>query len=386
MGAGRKSGRAREKNRRGRGARGLVRGWPAATPIDPGSHLQDVLGEDGKQADGAAGKDPGARAVPCQRLLAVLLVCSGYIAAEPRAGEAASNYSGSAATAEEPSRLAGRSAAASDSVLFQGQVLFARNCSVGYCHGKGGRAGRGPRLRGRQLPADYLTRVIRDGIPNSTMGSWGDRLSEGEIASIVSFIQVLADLNLGDPDPVFGGGRFSAANVPRVRKTIEPAPVPSGNSDLVGDPGRGRSLFFDSGDDHGCAHCHAIDGRGAAAGPDLGPLASAPARMLLREILTPNLFVIPDGRVIELVTTAGDTLEVLRLGETATRLKLFDVTRHPPVRRNIRKDRIRSEEPTSRSAMPDTYASRYTVQQLLDLISFIKAGSGSPPVAVEDLF
>ena len=108
--------------------------------------------------------------------------------------------------------------------------------------------------------------------------------------------------------------------------------------------------------------------------------------MLLREILTPNLFAIPDGRVIELVTTAGDTLEVLRLGETGTRVKLFDVTSYPPVRRNIRKDRILSEQQTSRSAMPDTYASRYTVQQLLDLISFIKAGSGSPPVAFEDLF
>ena len=84
--------------------------------------------------------------------------------------------------------------------------------------------------------------------------------------------------------------------------------------------------------------------------------------MLLREILSPNLFAIPDGRIIELVTTAGDTLEVLRLGETGTRVKLFDVTSFPPVTRNIRKDRILSEKPTSRSAMPDTYASRYTVQ------------------------
>ncbi len=336
--------------------------------------------------------------VHCRRLLAVLLVCSGCIAAVPVAGEAASNHADPPGTAEgrskleepskveEPSNLAAGSATDRDSVLFQGQVLFARNCSVGYCHGKGGRAGRGPRLRGRKLPPDYLGRVIRDGIPNSTMGSWGDRLSEDEIASIVSFIQVLADLAPGDPDPVFGGGRFSAADVRRARKATEPAPVPGGTSGLVGDPRRGRSLFFDSGDDHGCAHCHAIGGRGTAVGPELGLLASAPPRMLLREILTPDLFVIPDGRVIELVTTAGDTLEVLRLGETGTRVKLFDVTGFPPVRRNIRKDRILSQQQTSRSAMPDTYASRYTVQQLLDLISFIRAGSGSPPVAFEDLF
>ena len=310
----------------------------------------------------------------------------------PGAGEAAPDPAGAPGPPEgrsgleEPSSLTAGSAADRDSLLFQGQVLFARNCSVGYCHGKGGRAGRGPRLRGRKLPADYLTRVIRDGIPNSTMGSWGDRLSDGEIASIVSFIKVLADLNLTAPDPVFGGGRFSAANVRRVGKATGPAPVAPPPSGLYGDPGRGRSLFFDSGDDHGCAHCHAIAGRGSAVGPDLAPLASAPPRMLLREILSPNLFAIPDGRIIELVTTAGDTLEVLRLGETRTRVKLFDVTSFPPVTRNIRKDRILSEKPTSRSAMPDTYASRYTVQQLLDLISFIRAGSGSPPAAFEDLF
>ena len=334
----------------------------------------------------------GMRAVSCHRLLAVLLVCSGFFAAPPLAGEAASDPGGSPGTAEgrsrleEPSSLTAGSATDRDSLLFQGQVLFARNCSVGYCHGKGGRAGRGPRMRGRKLPADYLIRVIRDGIPNSTMGSWGDRLTEGEIASIVSFIQVLADLAPSGPDPVFGGGRFSAANVRRVGKSTEPAPVPAAPSGIFGDPGKGRSLFFDSGDDHGCAHCHAIGGRGSAAAPDLGLLASAPPRMLLREILTPDAFAIPGGRVIELVTTAGDTLEVLRLGETETRVKVFDVTRFPPVTRNIRKERILSEHPTSRSAMPDTYASRYTVQQLLDLISFIRAGSGSPPVAFEDLF
>ena len=336
----------------------------------------------------------------CRGLLTVLLVCSGCLAAVPGAGETPSNYSGSPATAEETSSLApgsataeersrlapGPAAADRDSLLFQGQVLFARNCSVGYCHGKGGRAGRGPRMRGRKLPADYLIRVIRDGIPNSTMGSWGDRLTGGEIASIVSFIQVLADLAPSGPDPVFGGGRFSAADVRRAGKATEPAPAAPPPSGLYGDPGRGRSLFFDSGDDHGCAHCHAIGGRGSAAAPDLGLLASAPPRMLLREILTPDAFAIPGGRVIELVTAKGDTLEVLRLGETETRVKVFDVTRFPPVTRNIRKDRILSEQPTSRSAMPDTYASRYTVQQLLDLISFIRAGSGSPPAAFEDLF
>ena len=34
-------------------------------------------------------------------------------------------------------------------VVAAGEKTFAASCSVGYCHGKAGRAGRGPRLRGR---------------------------------------------------------------------------------------------------------------------------------------------------------------------------------------------------------------------------------------------
>ena len=286
---------------------------------------------------------------------------------------------------KSPVAVAGGAAAnaITDSLLFQGQVLFARNCSVGYCHGKGGRAGRGPRLRGRRLPGDYLFDVIQNGISNSTMRSWGDRLTADEIRSIVAFIHVLSDVKHGDPDPVFGRGRFSAQNVRTLQERTEP--IIGESSDLIGDPERGRALFYDPGDDRNCGHCHEINGSGFGIGPDLGGLATAPARMLLRDILLPNAFVIPQGLVTEMVMTRGDTIDVVRVSETDRRVKAYDITAFPPVMRSIRKTKIQSEETTRRSAMPDLYAQRYTLQQLLDLISFIKAGSGQPVVA-EDLF
>src|SRR5262245_59267694 len=60
-------------------------------------------------------------------------------------------------------------------VIAQGSTLFAQSCSVGYCHGVAGKAGRGPRLRGREWDKNYLFKVTFGGIPNSSMPAWKDR-------------------------------------------------------------------------------------------------------------------------------------------------------------------------------------------------------------------
>ena len=67
----------------------------------------------------------------------------------------------------------------------RGEQIFAQNCSVGYCHGIAGVAGRGPRLRGRSFAKDYLYNVTRDGIPSSAMPAWKDRLKEDDIRAVV---------------------------------------------------------------------------------------------------------------------------------------------------------------------------------------------------------
>ena len=44
-----------------------------------------------------------------------------------------------------------------------GRAIFEQSCAVGYCHGKAGRAGRGPRLRGKEWESNYLIKVIENG-------------------------------------------------------------------------------------------------------------------------------------------------------------------------------------------------------------------------------
>ena len=283
-------------------------------------------------------------------------------AAAPVAGEAASDPGGSPGSdrwgvpgSKDHPIPQPASATDRDSLLFQGQVLFARNCSVGVLPRQGGGApAGGPRLRGqeaaRRLP-DPGDQGRHPQLDHGQLGGTGCPTMRSPPSSRSYRFWRIS--NLGAPDPVFGGGRFSAANVRRVGKsnrtsagsaprlpasTETPAgavPCSSTPATTTAAPTATRSAAG-----------------GSEAAPDLGLLASAPPRMLLREILTPDAFAIPGGPCHR----AGDGRPETRSrysasGRPATRVKLFDVTRFPPVTRNIRKDRILSEKPTS-SAPP----------------------------------
>ena len=106
------------------------------------------------------------------------------------------------------------------------------------------------------------------------------------------------------------------------------------------------------------------------------------------DILLPNAVVAEGGRLHEIITVDGRQFDVVPVGDTATRIKVFDASGFPPVLRSIRKDSIQSISPTGRSAMPATYGEQYTVKEILDIIAFIKAaGSDTPqPVNLSDLF
>ena len=84
-------------------------------------------------------------------------------------------------------------------MIARGEKIFAQSCSVGYCHGVAGAAGRGPRLRGRTFPKDYLLNVTRDGIPSSAMPAWKGRLKDDEIRAVVEYVASLASAT--DPAP-----------------------------------------------------------------------------------------------------------------------------------------------------------------------------------------
>ena len=84
-------------------------------------------------------------------------------------------------------------------VIDSGRATFARSCSVGYCHGKDGRAGRGPRFRGRKLDREYMFRSIAEGVPGSSMASWKPALNDAQIWAIIAYIETLSELDPLEP-------------------------------------------------------------------------------------------------------------------------------------------------------------------------------------------
>ena len=277
-------------------------------------------------------------------------------------------------------------------VVGAGRTLFARSCSVGYCHGAEGRAGGGPRLRGKPWEPEYLYRVTAEGIPRSSMPGWKEKLSQDEIWSVVAYVMALSDPEKEGADELAAtAAPLPDAQAPGPAETTDlPGPLPETGKGLagpVGEPDKGRELFFDAADDLNCAQCHRVRGMGAEVGPDLSGLADRPARQILRDIVLPGARLSSQPALFELTTLAGERLMVLKAGEQQQRIRFYDVTALPPVRRTLDRDQVQALEPQPGSPMPDTYGQRHTLKQLLDLVSFLKAGEpgSSSTVTLEDL-
>ncbi len=200
-------------------------------------------------------------------------------------------------------------------VIARGEKIFAQSCSVGYCHGVAGAAGRGPRLRGRSFSKDYLLTVTRDGIPSSAMPAWKDRLKDDEIRAVVDYVASLSSAT--DPAP-------PANPMP---PGTGPASIPSFN----GPPqaARGHALFFEP-PRNNCAACHAVGGRGIAIGPDLTALpARTPAE------LTSQAHATRSRHVLTAKLAAGEEFPALLAEQNAGQVRLYDLTLTPPVLRTF---------------------------------------------------
>lgn len=203
----------------------------------------------------------------------------------------------------------------------RGEQIFAQNCSVGYCHGVAGAAGRGPRLRGRSFPKDYLYTVTRDGIASSAMPAWKDRLKDADIRAVVEYVASLA--TAGDTAPPANPMPPGAG----------PAAIPSFRGPAAA--ARGHELFFDA-TRANCGVCHAVGGRGMAIGPDL----AAKPEMALGD---------PDAAHSKHVLTAklqnGEEFPALRGEQNENQVTLYDLTLAPPVLRTFLRSEVASLAP-----------------------------------------
>lgn len=250
-------------------------------------------------------------------------------------------------------------------VIGRGSSIFATTCGIGYCHGKEGRAGRGPRLAGRKLDQDYLFKTISNGVNNSLMPAFKSQLSAEDIWSVVAYILSLS------------GGSAAAPATPEAAASPGAAPAhskPANPND--GDPEAGRALFFDASNPKHCAVCHQFQGRGADVAPDLTAVGAKPAREILRDIVEPDaqLAVQP----VTVTTKSGQRFTGVKKQETRELFRVYDMTALPPVLRTIYKDQIQSVVPERHSPMPGDYGRFYTRKQLLDLVAFLKSAPVSP--------
>lgn len=229
----------------------------------------------------------------------------------------------------------------------RGEQIFAQNCSVGYCHGVAGAAGRGPRLRGRSFSKDYLYNVTRDGIPSSAMPAWKDRLKDDDIRAVVEYVASLATAT--DPPP--------ASPMP---PGVGPAAMPSFKGPAPA--ARGHELFFDPVRAN-CSVCHAVGGRGIAIGPDL--TASQPAGMLSEIGATRSKHVLT-ARLKD-----GEEFSALLAEQSSDQVRLFDVTFVPPVLRTIFRPELMSLDPNPNWRHAD-FVKDYSRPELDDIVVYLQ--------------
>lgn len=236
--------------------------------------------------------------------------------------------------------------------IARGDKLFAQGCSVGYCHGAGGSAARSPRLRGRTFDHDYLVKVIRNGIPNTAMPAWGDRLTDQDINDLTDYIQSLANA----PISVAAGPSTEAAVALPADKSV----------DTPDEHRNGHDLFFDLTRETRCSICHRLNGFGTAIGPDITKVsalnvADGPQVLKYGRPRSVRTFALRDGERF-----AGVIME-----RTAANTRVFDLSSTPPVLRNLTGAEIQStlRQTTWRHG---TAVRGYTVEDLQAIWNYVR--------------
>lgn len=262
-----------------------------------------------------------------------------------------------------------------------GRRIFTGSCSMGYCHGLGGAGGGGPKLAGRKFSLRYLTQVISEGVPETTMPGFKNNLSKEQLGNLILYVQSLATTTATESNqqdaqaavqehlPTSGNKSSATTQIVAPAKTIA---LSAEDRELMGDAAAGRTLFFGSSSEPSCIVCHSLGGRGGKIALDLSEIAAKPAKDILQSISEPSANV--DGKYSTLALTLknGNRFTGVKRDEDDTTIRLYDTSSLPPISRNFLKAEIAKIETLKASAMPGDFAAKFTRQQLLDLVGFLK--------------
>lgn len=220
-----------------------------------------------------------------------------------------------------------------------GARTYTNNCV--YCHGPEGDQIPGINLlQGkfrRTLSDDDIARIIREGIPGTGMPA--QNMNEGNARTIVAYL------------------RSSAA---------VPASTTSGGNTV-----RGKAIFEGKGN---CTSCHRAAGSGPHTGPDLSDIGALHRAVDLEQSLVdPGAVVLPQNRVVKLVTKDGTTITgrlmnqdtfTLQLIDSQDRLRTFPVAD------------LRQHSVVTTTSMP-SYKDRLSSQELADVVAYLVSLKGA---------
>ena len=132
-----------------------------------------------------------------------------------------------------------------------------------------------------------IARVIRNGVPGSTMPAFSD-MQDDEVAALIGFLRALQK--------------------GAVRKTA-----------VAGDAKVGRSVYTKN----GCAGCHRVAGEGSVYGPDLSRIGGARSYEYLREsIVHPSADIPEEYEGVTVVRKDGRRVTGIRVNEDTFTIQL----------------------------------------------------------------
>ncbi len=255
-------------------------------------------------------------------------------------------------------------AAPSAAELAQGGNLFSITCSSSFCHGEAGVGARGPSLRNRNFPPDFVRNTVLNGRSGTPMPSFKDSLSQAELNMIVGYVMSLSPNNHAEDT---GGAA---------------APAPVAAPPLSPKAQAGQAIFFDLSRPGACAACHSYREQGGPVGRDLTVIAKRTPRDIYQAMVKPT---VPnaDYTVVSIATEDGMTATGLLKQKTDAVVQLYDLSSAPPVLRSF----YGAKMGPAPAKPPYTHdLSGLSKDDLAALITYLKsADAASKDVAPQDL-